>query len=198
MASRPARRSATLSVRAGIDANLGGDMRGRFSWWYDTDGNPFHGQLGARQGGLNTLGVDEAWVRLPGLGGRWIFGRQYAGRDYETSDANGALGLGTGYYTGAALTGIRAQYGLGSFGGLTVLAHADDNVLSGLGFANGALNANIAGVARWDVDLPWFRDADGSANVKLGFQSVAMFPSMARQRRRVRHQGVQRRHQLTR
>lgn len=168
-----------LSVRAGIDANLGGDMRGRFSWWYDSDGNPFHGKFGSRQAGLNGLGIDEAWVRLPGLGGRWIFGRQYAGQNYETGEADPALGLGTGYYTGAALTGIRAEYGLGSFGNLTLLAQADDNVISGPGVLNGALNANIAGVARWDVDLPWFKDADGSPNVKLGFQSVAHFPSNA-------------------
>ena len=168
-----------LSVRAGIDANLGGDMRGRFSWWYDSDGNPWHGGLAARQGGLNTLGIDEAWVRLPGLGGKWIFGRQYAGQDYESGDMNRGLGLGTGYYTGAALTGIRAMYGLGSFGNLTVLAQADDHMSSGVGALNGGLNANVAGVARLDVDFPWFKDADGSPNVKLGFQSVAMFPNNA-------------------
>ncbi len=168
-----------LSVRAGIDANLGGDMRGRFSWWYDSDGNPYHGKFGSRQAGLNGLGIDEAWVRLPGLGGRWIFGRQYAGQDYETGASDAGLGLGTGYYTGAALTGIRAEYGLGTFGNLTLLAQADDNVASGLGVLNGALNANVAGVARLDVNLPWFEDADGSPNVKLGFQSVGMYPNNA-------------------
>lgn len=155
-----------LSLRAGIDANLGGDVRGRFSWWYDSDQNPYHGN-GAN--GLGNIGIDEAWVRLPGLGGEWIFGRQYAGQDYESGDANRSLGLGTGYYTGAALTGIRAQYGLGSAGKLTLLAQGDDNAAIG--------NSNVAGVARWDVDLPWFKDADGSPNVKLGFQSVAMFPT---------------------
>lgn len=173
-----------LSIQAGIDANLGGDMRGRFSWWYDSDGNPWHGRIG--QGtGIQAVGIDEAWVRLPGLGGRWIFGRQYAGQDYETGEANRALGLGTGYYTGAALTGIRAEYGLGSFGEVTVLAQADDHFSNVTGYpaafatpfgapVGGVDNTpNIAGVARLDVGLPWWRNSAGEPKVKVGIQTVA-------------------------
>ncbi|NUQ00883.1 MAG: hypothetical protein HUU35_13620, partial [Armatimonadetes bacterium] len=166
-----------LSAQAGIDANLGGDMRGRFTWWYDSDGNQHHGRVGTRQAGLQTLGIDEAWVRLPGLGGRWIFGRQYAGQDYETGEAIPQLGLGTGYYTGAALNGIRAQYGLGTFGGVTLLAQADDNIIGGV--PGGVLNANVAGVARWDVDLPWWKSDEGEPFVKLGFQTVGHYANNA-------------------
>lgn len=161
-----------LGVKVGLDANLGGDMRGRVTWWYDSDANQHHGLQSA---GLAGLGVDEAWVRLPGLGGKWIFGRQYAGQDYESGAATPALGLGTGYYTGAALTGIRAEYGLGTFGKLTLLAQADDSAASGVG--GGILNANVAGVARWDVDFPWFKKAGGEPLIKLGFQTVGHMPN---------------------
>lgn len=159
-----------LSLRAGIDANLGGDMRGRLSWWRDTDGNQHHGA--GRAGGLQAIGLDEAWVRLPGLGGRWIFGRQYAGQDYESGAANMALGLGTGYYTGGALTGIRAEYGLGSFGNLTLLAQADDNAATA-----GQPASNVAAVGRLDVGLPWWKDAEGEPKVKIGFQTVGNYPN---------------------
>lgn len=159
-----------LSVRAGIDANLGGDMRGRFSWWYDTDANRFHGSV-ARKAGLGNLGIDEAWVRLPALGGKWIFGRQYAGQDYETGEANPSLGLGTGYYTGAALTGIKGEYQLGKNVKVTGLVQADDNnnILPSGG-------ANLAGVLRADIDIPWFKK-DGEPRFKVGFQTVGNAPN---------------------
>lgn len=164
-----------LSLQAGVDANLGGDMRGRFTWWYDTDGNQHHGSGAV---GLSGLGVDEAWVRTPGLGGKWIFGRQYAGQDYETGEAKRGLGLGTGYYTGAALTGIRAQYGLGSFGRLTVLTQADDAAfIGGRGNAAQGSGVNLAGVARLDVPFTFWKNHKGEPKIKVGFQTVGHMPS---------------------
>jgi hypothetical protein len=127
--------------------------------------------LGTRNGGnvhgLAEIGIDEAWVRLPAVGGRWIFGRQYAGQDYETGESNPMLGMGTGYYTGAALTGIKGMYDLGNYVDLTVLAQADDN--------NVALG-NMAGVARVDIDVPWFKTGEGDPLFEVGFQTVGHYP----------------------
>lgn len=166
-----------LSLRAGIDGNLGGDMRGRFSWWYDSDGNQHHGKIGGGprgNAGLAAIGIDEAWVRLPGLGGRWIFGRQYAGQDYQTGDSNPSLGMGTGYYTGAALTGIRGQYDIGKHVVLTGMVQADDN------FSNFAgLGGNVAAVGRLDATIPWWKTSKGEPLVKVGFQSVGHVPNTA-------------------
>ncbi|MBI2301769.1 MAG: hypothetical protein HYU66_22935, partial [Armatimonadetes bacterium] len=117
--------------------------------------------------GPGALNIDEAWVRLPGLGGRWIFGRQYAGQDYETGAANPSLALGVGYYTGAALTGIRGQVDVGNSVLLTGLVQADDNPN-----APGGLGSNMAAVGRADVTLPWWKNSAGEPRVKMGFQTV--------------------------
>jgi len=146
-------------------------MRGRFSWWYDSDGNAFHGG----GGGVGGLNIDEAWVRLPALGGRWIFGRQYGGQDYETGAANPSLALGVGYYTGAALTGIRADYDITKYISATGLVQMDDN---GTNLVAGG-GGNVAGVARVDVDVPWWKNSAGDPRIKLGFQTVGHWANSA-------------------
>ncbi len=171
-----------VSAQIGVDVNMGEDMAGRFTWWYDSDDNVFHGGLLRGPGGLNKLGIDEAWVKLPALGGRWIFGRQYAGQDYETGEAVRSLGLGTGYYTGAALTGVRANYSIGDNVELTLLGQIEDHGGTGPTAARpaaGIFSGNAAGVVRADIDLPWWTDENGDPKVKVGLQTVGHFPNRA-------------------
>jgi hypothetical protein len=168
-----------LSARLGVNVAVAPNMSGRATLWLDSDNNRFHGVLGARQGGLNTMPIDEFWVKTPGLGGKWIFGRQYAGQDYDTGDANYALGLGTGFYTGAALTGLRGQYDLGKRAKVTLVALADDNLNPDQGPAGafGANAANIVVALRGDAALPWLKDKAGKPGVKIGLMSVSSIPN---------------------
>jgi hypothetical protein len=159
----------TLSGKVGLDWAINDAMKARATFMYDTDDNPFHGASARRKAGLSQIGIDEMWVKTPGLGGNWIFGRQYAGQDYATGAAKCGLGLGTGYYTGAALNGIRAQYPLGKRIGITVLAQAQDN--------SSAAGANIAGVARADISLPWLKDKAGKSGVGIGLMGVKALAS---------------------
>lgn len=170
--------SMALSARVGVDFAISDTQAARVTLWYDSDNNRFHG-ASARQAGMASLGIDEAWVKTPGLGGRWIFGRQYAGQDYETGEAKCALGLGTGYYTGAALTGIRGQYNLGKHVTITGLVQADDNTspTALVGGVVGANAANLTGIARGDISLPWLKDKAGKDGVKIGIMSVGNLPN---------------------
>lgn len=157
-----------LTARLGADIAVNDRSTGRVAWWYDSDANQHHGQFL----GSNMLGIDEAWISTSGLGGEWVFGRMYPnqmperdGGDVSRYDVERGFGLGTGYYTGAALPGVRAKYGIGSLFDLTLLAQADDT-------AFGA-GTNIAGVARVDFNLPVFgRTSDGERRVKIGAQYV--------------------------
>jgi hypothetical protein len=179
-----------LSAKVGVNIGISPQVSGRATWWYDSDGNRFHG-VGALQGranGLNVLGIDEFWVKTPALGGKWIFGRQYAGQDYNTGEAHMGLGLGTGLYTGAALTGIRGQYEFGKTDPsgkrvkVQLIGLAEDNT-SADGGPNGFVGigaANYITALRGDVGLPWFKQKNGDPGVKFGLQTVNLLPNNAK------------------
>ncbi|HAZ62789.1 MAG TPA: hypothetical protein DCZ72_04155 [Armatimonadetes bacterium] len=165
-----------ISARAGLDVAINDTTAARMTLWYDSDDNRFHGRPGERMGFMSELGIDEAWVKTKGLGGKWIFGRQYGGQDWDTGEAKHALGLGTGYYTGAALNGGRVVYNLGKHIKFTGLAQADDS--SNPTFLPvGSYAANIAGVARIDLGLPWLKDKAGNDGIRIGVMGVGHLPN---------------------
>lgn len=163
-----------LSARFGADIALSDTTKGRVTFWYDSDGNRFHGRsFAGRQAGMSELGIDEFWVKTSALGGRWMFGRQYGGGvDDRTGEAVYPLGLGTGYYTGAALNGIRGEYNLGKLVHLTGLVQADDNV------ATPFLSANVYGVGRADLTVPFWKHRNGDPRIKVGAMVVSSYPNI--------------------
>jgi hypothetical protein len=94
------------------------DLQARVTYWEDTNGNPFHGRL------VNAHGIDEAWIKTSGWGGKWTIGNQYAGGHNAALmggavDANGLL-----YYTPTAGLGIQYETELG---GLDLLGFVGSN-----------------------------------------------------------------------
>jgi len=94
------------------------DLQARVSYWEDTNNNPFHGR------GANLQGIDEAWIKTSGWGGKWTIGNQYAG-GHNAALMGGAVDAhGLLYYAPAAGLGIQYETELG---GLDLLGFIGSN-----------------------------------------------------------------------
>lgn len=175
---------STFHGKLGVDYQVTDTTLTRLTIVADSDNNPYHGSGVKRAGGMGGIAIDELWVKTPGLGGKWIFGRQYGGQSWDVAAHTRAdlgkgpqygLGLGTGYYTPMALNGIRAQYEpFGKRLGITALVQAEDAATTAKVGAGkwGGVASNIYAVGRADLALPWLKNKAGDAGVKLGLMAV--------------------------